>query len=94
MASVEIADLPRANTVSNNDILVIVVNPTTLEETRSVTIQTLFSNTSIGVLKLNDLRTPANSTITIEKGTLFYDTDYFYIATANNEIKRIALEVF
>lgn len=38
--------------------------------------------------------TPANSTITVTKGTQFYDDDYFYIAVANNTLKRIALEAF
>lgn len=94
MSSKKIADLPRANTVSNNDILVIVVNPSTLEETRSVTLQTLFSNVNIGVLKVADTRTPSNSSITIERGTFFYDSSYLYLAVANNTIKRITLEAF
>jgi hypothetical protein len=38
--------------------------------------------------------TPANSTITITQGRIFYDNDYLYIAVANNTIKRVALSSF
>jgi hypothetical protein len=38
--------------------------------------------------------TPANSTISIEKGSMFYDTNYLYIATSNNTLKRVSLGTF
>lgn len=38
--------------------------------------------------------TPANSTITVTKGTFLYDTDYLYIAVANNTLKRVPLSSF
>lgn len=39
-------------------------------------------------------KTPANSTITVTQGTIFYDTDYLYVTTANNIVKRVALNSF
>lgn len=43
--------------------------------------------------------TPANSTVLtantdVGAGTMFYDADFLYIATANNVIKRVALGDF
>jgi hypothetical protein len=38
--------------------------------------------------------TPANSSITVPEGFTCYDDTYFYIATSNNVLKRITLEVF
>lgn len=39
--------------------------------------------------------TPANSTsLTITKGSIFYDSGYIYVAIANNTVKRAALSTF
>lgn len=38
--------------------------------------------------------TPANSKITVTQGTMFFDANYLYIATANNNLKRITLNSF
>jgi hypothetical protein len=43
--------------------------------------------------------TPANSTVFVANtdigaGTMFYDANYIYIATANNVMKRVALSAF
>lgn len=38
--------------------------------------------------------TPANSTITVTKGTTMYDANYWYVAVANNTLKRVALSSF
>ena len=40
------------------------------------------------------IQTPANSSFTSKAGQLFADSDYLYIATANNTLKRIALTSF
>lgn len=51
--------------------------------------------TAVSTLKINDKRTPANSTaLTIKQGTFFYDANNLYIATANNVVKRVALSAF
>lgn len=147
MATKKITELSQANSVANNDLLVIVTNPASLSETKKVTVNTFFSNvvatkvtttgpvtigntlnvTSNTVLSgnvyltspvlisgsmtvttnatysqtltanqiiINDRRTPANSTIDITAGTLFYDNTYLYIAVSQNLIKRIQLVSF
>lgn len=38
--------------------------------------------------------TPANSTVNCNFGQLFFDSNYLYIATANNNLKRVALTTF
>lgn len=38
--------------------------------------------------------TPASSGITISQGKFFWDSNYLYVATANNTIKRVALSSF
>lgn len=40
------------------------------------------------------IQTPANSSFTCKGGQLFADTDYLYVAVANNTLKRIALSSF
>ena len=147
MATKKITELSQANSVANNDLLVIVTNPASLSETKKVTVNTFFSNvvatkitttgpvtigntlnvTSNTVLSGNvyltspvvisgritatanatysqiltanqiviqDKRTPANSTITIDVGTMFYDNTYLYVTVSQNLIKRIPLESF
>jgi hypothetical protein len=56
-----------------------------------------FSNTS--TISINNViirknTTPANSTITITEGSIWFDDDYIYCAIANNSLKRIPLESF
>jgi hypothetical protein len=40
------------------------------------------------------IQTPANSSFTCKAGQMFADNTYFYVAVANNTLKRIALESF
>lgn len=99
MATKKITELPQASSISANDLLVVVVNPASLSDTQKVTVNTFFSNVAIGNTTINrlvvsDKRTPANSTITVAQGTIFYDNTYIYIATSNNVVKRITLEAF
>lgn len=64
----------------------------TTDGTQKVTAATLLGNTAANVA----IRTvtPANSTITVAAGTIFYDASYLYIATANNTLKRVSLTAF
>ena len=57
--------------------------------------------TNLGVMKtssngvtIQNSLTPANSSITIEQGKIFWDSSYLYVATANNTVKRVALSSF
>lgn len=68
-----------------------------------VTVQALLSNSSADHvtragydLRVGTTATPTNSTSNsaIVKGTIFWDTDYVYVATANGVTKRSALSTF
>jgi hypothetical protein len=74
------------------DLLVIVDDPTGTPITKYVTVGNLLGNAAANVVIYNS--TPANSNITVKKGTLMFDTSYLYIATANNTLKRVALSTF
>ena len=74
------------------DLMVIVDDPSGTPVTKYVTVGNLFGNSAANVVIYNS--TPANSTITVKKGTLMFDSDYLYIATANNTLKRVALSSF
>lgn len=45
-------------------------------------------------LTITTSQTPANSTITVAQGTIMWDANYLYVATANNVLKRVALSTF
>ena len=92
---------------SANDLLIIVKNRAGANmETRSISLSTLFTNNSSNVtisnsailstntFILRNRQTPANSTITITQGTILFDSDYIYVATANNTLKRVSLSSF
>lgn len=74
------------NTFSSADKFVLIKD----DEVRLVNVETILSNVTIGTSK----STPANSTITVKEGKIWYDTSYLYIAVANNTVKRIALDSF
>lgn len=86
---------PTANTK-----IVVSHNGNTYQMNLASAFANLSSNISIsntvsvfGVEVRNDA-TPANSTINVTKGSIWADSDYLYVAVANNTIKRIALETF
>ena len=88
----KISELSALTAPAAVDLLVIVDDPTGTPITKYVTVGNLLGNAAANVVIYN--ATPANSTITVKKGTLMFDTDYLYIATANNTLKRIALTAF
>lgn len=45
-------------------------------------------------LVLTRIETPANSSITITQGSMFFDVNYLYIAVANNVLKQVPLSSF
>lgn len=50
---------------------------------------------SVNSLVLRSTLSPTNSgSLTIDKGTLFFDSNYLYVAVANNLVKRVALSSF
>ena len=102
-----IDEFDRLTSLQGNDVFIVVKNRTGVNlATYSVTLDTLFSNSvanvvisntstlSVNTFILRNNQTPANSTATFVKGTFLFDNTYFYVATANNVLKRFTLESF
>ena len=89
----KISELTALTAPVADDLLVIVDDPSgNTPETKKITVANLLGNSAANVVIRNV--SPANSTITVTKGTIFFDTSYLYIATANNTLKRVALSSF
>ena len=88
----KISELTALAAPAAEDLMVIVDDPSGTPTTKYVSVGNLLGNSSANVVIYN--ATPANSTITVKKGTLMFDTSYLYVATANNTLKRIALTAF
>lgn len=88
----KITELSALTAPAGDDLLVIVDDVAGTATTKKVTVANLFGNSSANVVIFN--ATPANSTITVKKGTLLFDNNYIYIATANNNLKRVSLSSF
>ena len=105
----KISELTLLQTANSADVFVVVDDTTGTPVTRKMNIgrpltqglKGKFANTTISQLEITgdrvviqNTKTPASSTITITKGSIFFDTNYLYVATANNTIKRVALSSF
>ena len=88
----KITELSALTAPAGDDLLVIVDDVAGTATTKKVTVANLFGNSSANVVIFN--ATPANSTITVKKGTLLFDNNYIYIATSNNSLKRVSLSSF
>lgn len=88
----KITELAALAAPAAEDLLVIVDDPAGTPITKYVTVGNLLGNVSANVVIYNG--TPANSTITVKKGTIMFDSTYLYVATANNVLKRITLNSF
>lgn len=86
------SELPLANSAQLADRVLILKDPTGNTSTRTISVLDLFGNTAANVVLQSN--TPANSSITIKKGTIFFDSTYLYIATDNNLLQRITLNAF
>lgn len=80
---VNITDLPVLTTANSSTMLIVSHTANGVTNTCQLSVVSIFSP-----------NTPANSTITIQKGSVLYDSNYLYIATANNTLKRVALSAF
>lgn len=101
-----ISGLPVLTAPAGEDLLVIVDDPSGVANTKQVTVTNLLTNStshftvgntynlSANTLIVRNSATPANSTANVVQGTIWYDSTYLYVATANNVIKRIALSAF
>jgi len=89
----KISELTALTAPAGEDLLVIVDDPTgTSNATKKVTVANLLGNSAANLAIRNV--TPANSAITVQQGTIFYDNTYIYIATSNNTLKRVSLSSF
>ena len=88
----KISELTALTTPAAVDLLVIVDDPTGTPVTKYVTVGNLLGNAAANVVVY--FATPANSTITVKKGTIMVDNTYIYVATANNILKRVSLTSF
>jgi hypothetical protein len=86
------SELPTTNNAVGSDRVVILKDPAGTPSTRTITVTNLLGNSSANVVIRNS--TPANSTITVNQGTIFYDNTHLYIAVANNTLKRVSLDSF
>lgn len=88
----KITELSALTAPTADDLLVIIDDVAGTPITKKVTVGNLLGNTSANVVIYNS--TPANSTITVKKGTILFDASYLYVAVANNTLKRVALSSF
>lgn len=93
--------LPVVNVVTSNDRFLIVTNTAGNAVLSAVSANNLLGNSNVSIivaaskdLVINKSNTPANSTISVTPRSMWFDDNYLYIAVANNEIKRVALENF
>lgn len=89
----KISELTALTGPAGEDLLVIVDDPTgTSNATKKVTVANFLGNSSANIsLRIS---TPANSTINVKQGTIFFDSSFLYIATSNNNLKRVSLSSF
>lgn len=101
----KISDLNEAFSVSVDDLLAVVNSPDTPDaETVKISFANVFANfpantwinaTLIAnVFRVNNTWTPTSSSASCTKGKISFDSNYLYVAIANNTIKRIALSSF
>jgi len=103
----KISELVVLTSPSNDDLLVIVDSPANNAITKQVTVSNFFNNAAANVtvgntfyLSANNFvirrrQTPVSSSGTADlQGSIWFDTNYIYVATANGTIKRAALSSF
>jgi hypothetical protein len=94
----KISGLTRVTTAAASDLLLVSRDPDGNASSRAVSIGNVLANSGLtfvpGVLRFGNTSTPANSTITVAQGTVWADSSYIYVATANNVVKRAVLSTF
>ena len=103
----KISELVALTAPSNDDLLVIVDSPANNAITKQVTVSNFLNNSQANVtvsntyyLSANNFvirrkNTPASSSGTSDlQGSIWFDTNYIYVAVANGTIKRATLSTF
>jgi type III secretory pathway lipoprotein EscJ len=92
--AIETKDISAVNSVSSNAYVIVTTDPNGNAQTHNVSIHNLLANSTHDVKAANLYvtfnTTPANSTANCTRGQFWYDNNYFYVAVANNSIRRIA----
>jgi hypothetical protein len=87
------SELATTNNAVATDRIIILKDPDGTPSTRTISVSNLLGNSAANVV-IRQV-TPANSTsLTVKAGTLFFDNTYLYVATSNNNIKRVTLSTF
>jgi hypothetical protein len=94
------------NSPQSSDLWAITGNTVGTNATFKVTVQSLLGNSQSNVIAadawilsgntviIRRNHTPVTSTDTVTQGTIWWDSSYIYVATANNVIKRATLNSF
>lgn len=101
----KVTDLNEAFSVSVEDLLTVVNSPDSPDaETVKISFKNVFANfpantwinaTLIAnVFRVNNTWSPTSSSAPCTKGKIAYDSNYLYVAVANNTVKRITLSSF
>jgi hypothetical protein len=90
----KVTELTAATSVADGDLLLVVADPAGTPITKKVTKSAFLLSVTSNTLIMSNRSTPANSTITVAQGTIFFDADYIYVAVANNTLKRAPLTGF
>ena len=105
----KISELGLLTTANSADLLVVVDDAGGTPTTKKMNVgkpltqglKARFANTTISQLDITgdriviqNTKTPSSNTQTMTVGSIFFDTNYLYVAVANNTIKRVALSVF
>lgn len=86
---------PSTKKIAASDMLANVVVTAKFANTFTVTgsfVST--SNLTANNLYVTNRSTPANSTASVAGGKMWFDSNYIYVSTANNVIKRVQLQSF
>lgn len=86
------SELPVAYSASGSDLIIVTSNTSGNGVTKGISLTNLLGNNNVNTsVKFS---TPSNSTINAVSGSIFIDSSYLYVAVANNELKRVALQSF
>lgn len=89
----KVSQLTEIHTATADDQILIVNDPAGTPSSRKLSVGNLFGNSTVNVAITSI--SPSNSTMTaVKAGSIFYDSNYIYIAVANNIVKRAALSLF
>lgn len=95
---VEIRNSGAVTTVAKPDALMLLTtDPDSDPASKTITVGN-FAN-SLNQISANGIplmvaNTPSNSTPSVKKGVCWFDSQYFYIATDDNTVKRVTLSSF